>query len=103
MSIVASKGCLPFFSSSHAEKVVGSSHVKLGELVGLGKSLKGFRHQWQGAAVWDCNHVQTTIIHTEAEVEILCIDKEAGCSSRGLRTVDKTFTKVLSDILMEGL
>ena len=85
------------------EKVVGSSHVKLGELAGLGKSLKGLRHQRQGAAVWYCNFVQTMIIHTEAEGAILFLDKEDGCSSRGLRMVDKTFSKVLSVILMEGL
>jgi hypothetical protein len=102
MSITTPKGCFPFFPSSHAEEIVSTSHVKLSELAGLGKSFKRLRHQRQWAAVWDGDLVQTAVIYTEAERTILFFDKKDRCTCRGLGTTYKPLVKVLSDILMEG-
>jgi hypothetical protein len=54
---MAPENCFPFFTISHTEEVVGTSHVKLGELAGLGKVLKRLIYQGQRAAVWDCDLV----------------------------------------------
>jgi len=36
MTITALESSFPFFTISHMEEVVGTSHIKIGELAGLG-------------------------------------------------------------------